>query len=154
VNSVDPQWAWLGAAALLAIAELIVPGVFLIFLAVAAALTGLVTLLTGAALPFQVALFALFSIASVYAGRRAYAVRPVPSSDPHLNDRAARLRGKLVTVTGAIEGGQGRVRVGDSVWNARGADCPEGTRVRVTGADGTCLLVEPETPAIEGERVR
>ena len=61
MNSIDPQWAWLGAAALLAIAELIVPGVFLIFLAVAAALTGLVTLLTGAALPFQIVLFALFS---------------------------------------------------------------------------------------------
>jgi len=34
------------------------------------------------------------------------------------------------------------VRVGDSEWNARGADAAIGARVRVTGADGAVLLVE------------
>jgi membrane protein implicated in regulation of membrane protease activity len=144
----DPQWAWLSLAALLAIAELIVPGVFLIWFAIAAAATGVVTLVTGVALPFQIALFALFSIASLYGGRRAYASAPVPTSDPLLNDRAARLKGRTVTVVGAIEHGEGRVRVGDSVWNARGPNCQAGARVRVTGIEGTCLIVEPEGAAL------
>jgi membrane protein implicated in regulation of membrane protease activity len=153
VNGLDlePQWLWLIAAALLGIAELIVPGVFLIWVAAAAAATGLVTLATGVALPFQFLLFALFSIGSVYLGRRWYSNNPVESSDPLLNSRSERLIGRSVTVVAAIENGEGRVKVGDSVWSCRGDDCGVGGRVRVTGAEGNCLLVECE-PAklIEG----
>ena len=140
-GGLEPHWLWLGFAALLAIAEIVAPGVFLVWIAAAAALTGLVTLATGLPLPFQLVLFALFSIASVFGGRRWYSNNPVDSSDPLLNDRAARLIGRNVTVVTAIENGEGRVRVGDSIWNCRGPDCSEGTRVRVTGAEGTCLTV-------------
>jgi len=38
--------------------------------------------------------------------------------------------------------GEGRVRVGDSVWKVRGEDLPAGTKVAVKGVDGTILLVE------------
>jgi membrane protein implicated in regulation of membrane protease activity len=138
----DPEWWWLGAALLLGIAELIVPGVFLVWVAAGAALTGLATLLFGPPVAFQFVLFALFSLGSVYGGRRWYVSNPVPSSDPLLNDRASRLVGRNVEVVGAIENGTGRVRVGDSVWNCSGPDCAAGSRVRVTGADGTCLTVE------------
>jgi membrane protein implicated in regulation of membrane protease activity len=34
------------------------------------------------------------------------------------------------------------VRVGDTVWNAQGSDTPQGARVKITGTNGTCLLVE------------
>jgi membrane protein implicated in regulation of membrane protease activity len=144
VNGADAHWIWLGIAAALAILELIVPGVFLVWLALAAAGTSILTLLFGIALPFQVMLFALLAMASVYAGRRWYAAHDVPSADPHLNNRVARLIGQRVTVVGAIEGGQGRVKVGDSVWSCRGPDCAAGTPVRVVGADSNCLEVEPE----------
>jgi membrane protein implicated in regulation of membrane protease activity len=139
---VDPHWAWLLAAILLAIAELIAPGVFLIWLAAAAAMTGLLTLVFGLPVAFQLVLFALLSIATVYGGRRWYTANPVESSDPLLNQRAGRLVGETVVVVSAIENGRGRVKVGDSVWNCRGQDCEAGSRVRVTGADGSCLLVE------------
>jgi membrane protein implicated in regulation of membrane protease activity len=145
----EPQWIWLLGAIVLGIAELIVPGVFLIWLAAAAAATGLLTLAFGIDLPFQFAVFALFAIASVYSGRRWYLANPMPSADPMLNDRAARLVGRTVVVVAAIENGEGRVRVGDGVWSCRGPDCAEGTRVRITGADGSCLRVEP-VRAIEG----
>lgn len=138
----DPHWWWLVAAILLAMAELVVPGAFLIWLAAAAALTGVAALVLGVPLAFQFALFALFSIGSVYFGRRWYG-DAVPSSDPLLNDRAARLIGETLVVVDAIENGRGRVKVGDGVWPARGPDADVGARVRVTGADGTCLKVEP-----------
>ena len=140
----EPHWLWLIAAAALGIAELIFPGIFLIWIAAAAAGTGFLTLLFGVGAAFQFALFALLSIGSVYAGRRWYAAHPVATSDPLLNDRAARLVGRTVTVVAAIEHGEGRVKVGDSVWNCRGPDCAVGTRVRISGAQGTCLVVEPE----------
>ena len=139
----EPHWLWLIVAAALGIAELIVPGVFLIWVAAAAAGTGLLTLIFGVGLAFQFALFALLSIGSVYAGRRWYAAHPVETSDPLLNNRGARLIGRTVNVVSAIEHGEGRVKVGDSVWNCRGPDCEVGTRVRIVGALGTCVFVEP-----------
>jgi membrane protein implicated in regulation of membrane protease activity len=136
------HWIWLTVGLLLAIAELLAPGVFLIWLAAAAALTGLGALAFGLPLAFQFGLFALLAILAVHAGRRWYANNPVESSDPLLNDRGGRLVGETVTVVSAIENGRGSVRVGDSVWLARGEDADVGAQVRVTGADGACLLVE------------
>lgn len=136
------HWLWLIAAAILAGAEIVAPGVFLIFLAIAALLTGLAAML-GIPLAFQLALFALFAIGSVYVGKRWYQRNPIKSSDPMLNDRASRLVGETVVVVDAIENGTGRVKVGDSVWNAKGPDAEIGARVRVTGISGTCLNVEP-----------
>ena len=137
------EWLWLLAALLLALAELLAPGVFLIFLAIAAALVGLITLATGIDLPFQLALFPLLSLGSVLLGRRWYHRHNVETSDPLLNDRLARHVGETVLVVAAIENGQGRVRLGDSIWPARGPDAPEGARVRITGAHGTSVTVEP-----------
>ena len=143
---IEPHWLWLLAAVLLGIAELVAPGVFLIWLAAAAALTGLATMLLGIDLAFQLVLFTLFAISTVYGGRRWYLSNPVASSDPLLNDRGARLTGETLTVVSAIENGRGRVRVGDSVWACKGPDAPEGAAVRVLGADGSCLRVEPVVP--------
>ena len=42
----------------------------------------------------------------------------------------------------AIDGGSGRVKVGDSVWTANGPDTPAGARVRIIGISGTKLKVE------------
>ncbi|MEC3911984.1 NfeD family protein [Sphingobium sp. CR2-8] len=136
------HWGWLVFAALLGIAEVLMPGVFLIWIAIAAAITGLVALALPIALPFQFLLFAGLSIAAVYAGRRWYADNPVASSDPMLNDRSARLIGQSVTVVEPIVGGEGRVKVGDSVWSATGPDAPTGARMRVIAVDGTILRVE------------
>ncbi|HST35243.1 MAG TPA: NfeD family protein, partial [Allosphingosinicella sp.] len=88
-------------------------------------------------------IFALLAIAAVYGGRSHYDRNPVDSDDPKLNDRTARLIGQTVTVVQAIANGEGRVKVGDSVWTARGPDTPEGGQVRVVGAEGNCLTVEP-----------
>ena len=141
-DGLDPQWWWLIGAALLGIAELLIPGMFLIWFAAAAALTGFAALIVGIPLAFQFGLFALLSIAAVYSGRRWYDANPVESSDPLLNDRAARLKGEIVVVVEPIQHGTGRVRVHDSVWNARGPDAELGSRVRIVGATGTCLQVE------------
>jgi len=138
----EDHWAWLIFAALLGIGEVMIPGVFLIWIAVAAAITGLVALALPIGLAVQFLLFAALSIAAVYGGRRWYADNPVASTDPLLNDRTARLIGQTVTVVEPISGGEGRVKVGDSVWAARGPDAAPGARVRVVRAEGTVLWVE------------
>ena len=140
---IEPHWAWLILAGVLGIAEIVMPGIFLIWIGLAALVTGLLTLLLGIAEPLQFALFAMLAIAAVFAGRRWFALNPIESSDPLLNDRTARLVGETVMVVEAIDGGEGRVRVGDGVWPAKGADAPVGTRLRVTGIDRGLLKVEP-----------
>ena len=75
-------------------------------------------------------------------GRRYLRANPVESADPKMNDRGARLLGEMVLVTHAIDGGTGRVSYGDSEWLAKGPDAEPGTRMRVSGLDGTVLIVE------------
>ena len=140
---IEDHWWWLIAAALLGILELFIPGIFLIWMAAAAALTGMIAAVLPIALPFQLAIFGLLAMAAVLGGRRYYETNPVPSSDPLLNDRTARLIGQTVVVVTAIENGEGRVKVADSVWAARGPDAPAGSRMVITGADGSCLRVVP-----------
>ena len=140
----QPGLTWLALAALLAIVELLIPGIFLVFIAAGAAVTGVVALLVpGMPIVAEIALFAIASVAAVAIGRRWYAGNPVESADPLLNDRVARLIGEVVTVADPIVAGKGRVRVGDSEWNARGPAAPAGAHVRITGATGNTLDVEP-----------
>ncbi|GAA4775968.1 NfeD family protein [Stakelama sediminis] len=140
---------WLIAALLLGIAELLIPGVFLIFIAIAAAIIGVVTLLfPELGLAGQFGGFVIWTIVTVLIGKRWYRDYPVDTLDPKLNDRVARLIGETVEVTQAIENGHGRVRVGDGEWPAHGPDIASGARVRVVGADDGVLRVEPVPPAL------
>jgi membrane protein implicated in regulation of membrane protease activity len=139
----DPGWLWLIGGVVLLIAEIIAPGFFLIFIGAAAIATGLFTLLFNLGIVPQLALFALYALLAVMAGRRFYANREEASSQ-RLNDPAGRLIGKIVTVVSAVDEHNGRVRLGDSEWSARGGPAAAGERVRITGVDGNCLQVVPE----------
>lgn len=141
-EGLDAHWWWLLGGALLGIMEIFLPGIFLVWMAAAAGITGLVTWAADIAFPYQLGTFAMLAIAAVYAGRSQYDRNPVGSEDPNLNDRTARLIGQQVTVVTAIANGEGRVKVGDSVWTARGPDAPEGSQVKVVGAVANCLTVE------------
>ncbi|MDR2858652.1 MAG: NfeD family protein [Novosphingobium sp.] len=142
IESLDAHWHWLAIGLLLAGAEMAVPGFFLIWLAVAALITGLLTWFLPIGLPLQIVIFAVLAIVSVFIGRRYLRANPIRSADPGMNDRGARLIGETVVVTHAIQDGSGRVRQGDGEWLARGPDAGPGTRMRVAGHDGTVLLVE------------
>ena len=140
---------WLAAAAALGIAELLVPGVFLIFLALAAAIVGVAALALPDLSPAaQLGAFAVWSAIIVLIGKSWYRDYPVETSDPLLNDRVARLVGTVVIVVEPIEGGRGRVRVGDGEWPARGPDAAAGARVRITGGAEGHLTVEPVGDAV------
>lgn len=143
-SELEAGWLWLIGGVLLLIAEIVAPGVFLVFIGAAAIATGLFALLFELSLAPQLALFALYSIIAVTVGRRVYANQHGDSGDPLLNDRSARLVGKVVTVVADVDEHGGRVRVGDSEWSARGGPAAAGERVRISGVDGNCLLVEPD----------
>jgi len=70
----------------------------------------------------------------------------LPSDQPDLNRPADRLRGRIGTVCEAIQGGRGKIRIGETAWIVEGPDLPVGTNVRVRSANGTVLGVEELMP--------
>jgi hypothetical protein len=142
LETLDPHWSWLALGLLLAIGEMVIPGVFLIWLAVAAILTGLLAWAVPIGVPVQIVIFAVLAIVLVFTGKRYLSRNPITPVDPAMNDRGARLQGEVVTITHAIDGGSGRARHGDTEWLVKGPDAEPGTRMRVAGHDGAVLLVE------------
>jgi membrane protein implicated in regulation of membrane protease activity len=141
----DPAWLWLIGGVVLLIAEVIAPGFWLIFIGAAGIATGVLSLVLDLPVTVQLAVFAILAFLAVrIGGRRFYASRYDYSADPLLNDRAARLLGKVVVVVQPVDSHGGRVRVGDGEWSARGGPAAAGERVRIVDIEGNCLKVEPE----------
>ena len=130
-----PVWAWVLAGLVLMGGELVLPGVFLVWLGIAALLTGGIAALD---VPWQAQLtaFALLSVAAVVLATRLNR-RPAPV----LNRGAHRLIGREFVLDAGLRDGHGQVRIDDTLWRVAGPDLPAGTRVRVTGAEGTVLRV-------------
>ncbi|MFA5968013.1 MAG: NfeD family protein [Sphingomonas sp.] len=144
--------AWMVLAVVLGLAELAIPGIYLVFAAMAAAIVGVATIAIPA-LPItaQLVLFCFWSVVTSLIAYRWYGNSSDDTADPMLNDRAARLIGEIVTVTEAIAQNQGRVKLGDSEWMARGPDLPAGTRARVIGVEATAVLVERLPPSLPAD---
>ncbi len=140
---IDAGWAWIAFGLTLAALEMLVPGVYLIWLALAALATGALTFVFDFGVALQVIDFVFLSLIAVYTARRIFSEQPIESTDPLLNNRVGRLVGQTGTVTVAIEHGEGRIHQGDSDWTARGPELPAGARVRIIGFDGSTLIVEP-----------
>lgn len=147
-------WNWVIFALLLLTLETVVPGVHFLWFGLAAFIIGVVAITFGALGPeyadvfvwqFQVIAFALVAMVTVFFVRRFAAADDKEASDaPSLNVRAEQYVGRSTTVAVPIQGGRGKVKIGDSLWQAEGDDAPKGTRVKVTGVNGTVLVVEPE----------
>lgn len=136
------SWHWWVLGALLLILEVFAPGVFFVWLAMAAFMLGLLVFVLPLPVTLQLLLFALLSVVAVLIGRR-YVNHLILGGDEGetMNRGASRLVGRTVVVTAAIRNGVGRVRVGDSDWRATGPDVPEGANVLIVSAEGTTLHV-------------
>lgn len=137
-------WNWLILAGLFLALELMAPGIFLIWFGIAAAIVGLIALTIDISWPWQLVIFAILALATVFVVHRY--LRPYgdrPSDRPLLNRRALRYVGQYYVLAEAIENGRGKIRIGDSHWQVEGPDARVGARVKVVGADGTVLKVEP-----------
>ncbi|MDB5695641.1 MAG: hypothetical protein JWN21_1184 [Sphingomonas bacterium] len=144
MDKVDPAFGWLILALIFGGAELLAPGVFLIFLAIAAVATAAICFaVPDVPLAAQLGAFGVWSAIAVLIGRRWYRDYPTATEDALLSDRGQRLLGQIVKVAEPFVDGQGRVTLGDSVWLARGADVTVGTPMRVVAVEGSVLIVEP-----------
>jgi membrane protein implicated in regulation of membrane protease activity len=136
-------WGWVVIGLVLIGSELMAPGIFLIWLGLAALLTGLVVGLFDLGWQSASLVFAGLAIASVIAGRLLTRRRSdEPDLAQGLNDRGRQLIGKVYRLEATMTGGEGRIRVGDSSWRITGPELLAGTEVRVVRVEGATLVVE------------
>ena len=136
-------WNWLIIGMLLLVLELIAPGMFMMWLGIAALLVGLISLGVDWPWQAQLAAFAVFTLAAIPAWRHFARKVEAPDRSPFLNRRAAGFVGRVFTLEKPIVNGVGTVRVDDTWWRVNGPDLPAGSRVRVARTDGPTLFVEP-----------
>lgn len=134
-------WEWFVAGGVLLVLEVLAPGVFMLWLGLAAMLVGAVSLAVDWGWQTQFIAFAVFSVAMIPLYLRL-SLGPTPTDQPFLNRRADALVGRVFTLERPIVDGGGTVRVDDSVWRVKGPDVPAGRRIRVVAIDGTALHVE------------
>jgi membrane protein implicated in regulation of membrane protease activity len=141
-------WNWMVLGFVLLALEIVIPGVFLLWIGIAALVTGAISLLIWDASAWiwqaQVLVFLLLSLISAYAGNKVMGGRNGKTDQPLLNRRSEQLIGRTATLTEPIREGRGRIRLGDTLWRVSGPDLPTGTRVRVVSVENSELVVEAE----------
>jgi hypothetical protein len=138
-------WHWWILAGVLLVAEVMAPGVFFLWVAFGAAVAGVLALVApGLGWEIDGLAMAVVAVASALFGRRLYDPRRArPSDNPSLNRRGEQYVGRILSLETGIVNGIGRVKVGGSHWTVSGPDLPAGSKVRVIGASGSTLTVEP-----------
>ncbi|TYR30184.1 NfeD family protein [Mesorhizobium microcysteis] len=140
-------WNWMVLGAVLLTLEIVAPGAYLLWLGIAAVLTGTLSLQLWESAAWvwqvQVLVFLALSIASVLIGKRFFPnSSPDDTDQPLLNQRERQLIGRTATLQEPITEGYGRIRLGDTLWRVNGPDLPAGARVRVVAAEDGHLRVE------------
>jgi inner membrane protein len=134
---------WWSIAGILLLAEMAMPGFFMLWLAAAAALTALLDLYFGFSWAGEILSFAALSMILVLATwRMVMGSRHMKSDQPHLNQRHQGLVGRSFILDRAIINGSGKIKFEDTLWDVDGPDLAVGARVKVTGLNGMRLIVE------------
>ncbi|WP_296747004.1 NfeD family protein [Mesorhizobium sp.] len=147
VSELGP-WNWMVLGIVLLVMEVVAPGVFMLWIGIAALIVGAVSLLFWDAASWtwqvQVLVFLVLAVISAFVGRRLSVARHDTTDQPLLNRRGAQMVGRTATLAEPIKDGRGRIRLGDTLWRVSGPDLPAGTQVRVTGAADTDLELTVE----------
>ena len=143
LSSILGAWGWVILGLVLIGGEVLAPGVFLIWLGLAALVTGAVVGLTDIGWQAAALVFAGFSLVSVLVGRLLPRRKgEEPDAATGLNDRGRQLIGKVFRLEATMTGGEGRIRIGDSSWRVVGPELLAGSEVRVVRVEGATLVVE------------
>ncbi|MBB4006715.1 NfeD family protein [Allorhizobium taibaishanense] len=139
-------WSWFVLGLALLALELVMPGMFMVWIGLGAIATGLLSLAfwSDAFWPWQVQAlsFAALSVVAILLGRRFLRSDASRSDEPLLNQRTASLIGRTATLQEPIREGRGRIRLDDTFWSVSGPDLSTGTRVIVVSARGGELTVD------------
>ena len=136
---------WIILGIVLLVLEVITGTTYILWLAAAALIVGLIAYVLPLAWEMQFLLFFILSAVLLVVGHRYVRPKMKGGEPSDLNDRARTLTGMQVKAIADFEMGAGRVQVGDSQWRAanEGAAIKAGDILRVMSVKGTTLWVEP-----------
>jgi membrane protein implicated in regulation of membrane protease activity len=140
------HYLWWIVALVLIGGEVLLPGYFMLWIGIAAAVMGMIVFVVpdmGALA--QAIVFGVLAFVSCFAYWKL--VRPrleriAPVGNERLNRRGDQLVGQRFPLCEPIVNGRGKARVGDGMWLVVGPDLPLGTTIEVVGIDGTTLRVK------------
>ena len=139
------HWSWFIIAVALLLLELSAPGVFFIWLGIAAIATGLLDLVLPMNWQMELVAFTVLSVAFVLIGRPMVMKRINQDTDqPNLNNRNQGFIGKRYQLSEPIKAGRGTLTINDTRWHILGNDCPQGTWVTIVAVDGLELKIEAD----------
>ena len=146
------DWHWVVLALALMMLEVLAPGVFFMWMGIAAGLVGgMLWLLPGLSWEIQISLFALLSVISVVIGKKWLDRHPLNTEEPTLNRRGSQYINRIYTLDEPIVNGRGRLKVDDTIWRiSSNTDCAAGAQVKVLAVDGVVLQVAPVKQAENG----
>lgn len=126
-------WHWIALGLLLLIVEMSGTGGYLLWIGIAAGITGgLLFLAPDMSWQLQVLVFSVASVACALGWWQYQLKHPRIVDEPLLNKRGAQYIDRVFTLSDAIENGRGKIRVDDSFWEVSAAeDIPAGTKVKV-----------------------
>lgn len=136
----NPSWFWIIGGIVLIGAEMLLPGVFFLWIGIAAVIVGGTCLFIPLSLSMQFLLFAILAPLVTFYGKRYFKAH-VESDAPLLNARAKQMVGRVLVLSHPIVDGKAQVIVGDSVWTVEGPDLPKGASVIIISVQGNVLQV-------------
>ena len=144
LTNLATHYGWWLLALVLIGAELVMPGYFMLWIGIAAAVMGVIVLMIPdlGALGQAVAFAVLAVISCVIYWKFVRRELSKDSDQPLLNRRAEQFVGRRYVLDSAIVNGQGKARVGDSVWLVEGPELPAGASIEVVAVHGTTLTVQ------------
>ena len=133
---------WLVFGLALVIVELILWSMFLLWIGASAITISIVFYLyPEVSAGLQALSFVLLSLVSIFLAKKYF---PVKTIDDELSINAKNHIGKECTVV-SIENNIIKVRLGESLWFAKGCEMSVGQKVRIVDTDLSTLIVEPFT---------
>ncbi len=136
-------WNWFIIAALFGLAELTIPGYFMIWYSLAALFVGVLALMIDLSWQMQLILYAGIGMGLLVLSLRFAGSRTGESDRPLLNKRGKSHIGHTYELLGDTSNGRGSVKVGDSIWSVQlenDINSHKGAAILITGVKGNKLI--------------
>ena len=132
------HWLILGIG--LIIIELFLWTVFLLWVGSSAITSGVIYFLfPNISGLMQLLIFAVIAISATFLAKKYY---PVKTVDEQLHNKAKSHIGKECTIE-SIENGVTKVKIGESLWFAKGSNLSAGQTVKIIDVESSTFIVEP-----------
>lgn len=141
----DTFWIWFVLAGILLVFEMLSASTFALWIAIGAALTGLISFLFPSLdSSVEIFIFCIFALVGLFIGYKYFRSNKIQATNENLlNQRGSQYIGQIYTLKENIVNGRAHLDISDTLWSIECQDDLEtGQRVKVIAVRGNKLQVE------------